>query len=301
VKRSNALERYELIDRYAVGGAAEIFRAKDKDTGTVVAIKRLKPDADFDPEMQAGFLRERQLAELSAHKNLIRAFDHGSQNGAEWVALEFVHGKELASLVRRLGKKRETLPTELALFIVREVLDGMAFAYNIEDDRGRPLGLVHRDLNPRNILVGFGGDVRVCDFGASHASLTEPTPTECVGSLGYLSPEQVRCDPLDARSDVFAAGVVLYELVVGGPAFPIHKEAKALKLHRKGKLARIPRGVDEQLRWILEEATAADPEQRFESASTMRTAVEQLLTDHDTGSLHDALSDLMHGTYTDEA
>ena len=274
------LARYNILDRFAVGGAAEIFRATDTLTGDLVAIKRLRQDVSFDPEMAAGFLRERQLAEQSKHRNLIHAFDCGTHKGAEWVALEFVDGKELADLLAALQKSGDVLPEKVALTVARDMLEGLAFAYNIEDDRGRPLGLVHRDLNPRNVLISFDGQVRVVDFGASHASLTEPVPSECVGSLGYLSPEQLAGHELDARSDIFAVGLVLYECLTGQPALPLHKgEAKVLKLQRKGYRPKLKK-LSTEAREIIEMATAPT-DLRYQSASAMRRDLDVLLGDED--------------------
>jgi len=189
------------------------------------------------------------------------------------------------SLVSRLNKYGETLPTELALFIIRETLDGLAYAFNLDDQLGRFMGLVHRDLNPRNILISYSGEVRLCDFGASLATIIDPTPTELVGSLGYFSPEQAQLLPLDGRSDLYAAGLILYEMVTGTKAFENKNEDETMRLNRRGVLPKLPRNVEDAITLIIEIACAEDREDRYPSAAAMRDAIDRVI-----GSDHKALT-----------
>lgn len=300
--RKKGLDRYDIIDRFAVGGAAELYRARHKRSGDIVVIKRLRTDLGFDPAVSAGFYREIQLAQASEHKNLIRALDRGIHDGVDWVAVEFIDGKDLAELLLRTRARNERLSFALSLFIVREMLDGLAFAYNIPDGTGGPLGLVHRDLNPRNVLVGYDGGVHVADFGASVAALTEPTPDEIVGSPGYLSPEQASLKHLDARSDIFAAGCILFEMVVGEPAFDVagKREAQTLKLHQKGQIRKLPRSLPEPLRFCIEIACAPDREDRYMSAAQMRDALDLILVEGRESELQPRLSSLMRRVFEQE-
>lgn len=296
-----SLDRYDVLDQLALGGAAELYRARDKRTGDVVVIKRLRSDLGFDPAVSAGFFREIQLALASEHKNLIRALDRGTFNGADWVAVELIDGQDLATLLERTAARGERLSHALSLFIVREMLDGLAFAYNIADATGVPMGLVHRDLNPRNVLIGYDGGVHVADFGASVASLTEPVPDEVVGSPGYLSPEQASLSHLDARSDIFAVGCILYELVTGQPAFDVagKREAQTLKLHQKGQIKKLPRDVPESMQLLIEIACAPDREDRYRTAVQMRDAVDELLRERGEHELQARLASLMRAVFDD--
>lgn len=284
---SGDLSRYEILDRHAVGGVAELYRARDKRTGRVIILKRMRPDLDFDPAVSAGFFREIQLAMDSGHKNLIRGLDRGTHNGLDWVALEFVDGHDLERVLEREKGHGEPLSFELSLFIAREILDGLAFAHQLKDPLGQPMGLVHRDLNPRNILVGYDGGVYVADFGASIATLSEPDPEEVVGSVGYLSPEQARLKPLDPRSDVFAVGCILYELVMKEPAFEREgkSDAQLLKQHQRGQIRRIPSQLPEPIRLVLEIACAPDREDRYVDALTMLRAIDDILASRPLGEL----------------
>lgn len=272
-------EYWQLVDRFAVGGAAEVYRARDVRTGQMVAIKRLRPDMPFDPEVSGGFLREIQLALLSNHPNLIRGMANGSHDGLDYVVLEFVEGKDLDQLLQEALKQRLELPQSFWLFIVREMLNGLHFAHGMQDGGGNVLGLVHRDVNPRNVMIDFFGHVKLADFGAAVASFQEPTPEEVVGSVGYMAPEQASLQFIDRRSDVFAVGCLLYELVVGERAFDMQgkKDAAVLKLHQRGEIRPIPPHVDEGVRLCIEIATSFDPEERYRDAASMRDALDNIM------------------------
>jgi serine/threonine protein kinase len=276
---TNTVGGYLLIDRLAVGGAAEVYRARHPQTGELVVVKRLRQDLPFDPEVSGGFLREIQLALLSTHRNLIRGLSTGTHDGLEYVVLEYIAGQDMERFFRKARERGHEVSLAVGLFVIREILDGLAFAHMLTDHAGNPLGLVHRDLNPRNILIGYDGRVTVGDFGAAIATAQEPSPDEVVGSPGYLSPEQATLSPLDRRSDIFAAGCMLYEVVTGQRAFDLDKkkDAVVLRMHQRAELSPIPDRVDERLRFIIEIACAADPDERYQSASEMRDAIDGVL------------------------
>lgn len=271
---STRIGNYELIDRFATGGVAEIYRARDVRSGDVVVIKRIKPDADFDPESHAGFLRELQLALMCTHKNLIRGIEKGTQNGFDYGVLEYVDGQDLQQILERARRSNVAIPLVFSTWIVAEILDGLDFAWRIKDANGTQLGLVHRDLAPKNVFVRYDGQVRVGDFGSSLAARTERAEA-VVGTLGYMSPEQARMEPLDQRSDLYAAGLILYELVAGARAFDVEgkRDQLVLKLHQKGQTKQVPASVPEDLRLIIEIACAPHPEDRFQTARDMRNAL----------------------------
>jgi serine/threonine protein kinase len=206
---------YELIDRFAVGGVAEIYRAKDMRSGEIVIIKRMRPDRPFEPELHAGFLREMQVALQASHKNLIKGYELSTHAGVDYGVIEYIDGQDLESLLERARRQKIQVPYGFATFFVSEILDGLDFAHKLKDTRGELLGLVHRDLAPKNIFVGYDGAIRVADFGLSLASLQEIGDDVVVGTPGYLSPEQAKGEQLDARSDIFSVGCMLYECVVG--------------------------------------------------------------------------------------
>ena len=281
---SNRIGDWEIIDHFATGGVAEIYRARDTRSGEVVIIKRIRPDLEFDPEKHAGFFRELQLALLCTHKNLIRGIAKGTQDGADFGVLEYVDGPDLAQVLERAKTARLAMPPEVATWLVAEVLDGLDFAYRLLDGAGRELGLVHRDLSPKNIFVCYDGQVRVGDFGSSLASKQERADV-IVGTPGYLSPEQAMLQPLDHRSDLYAAGLLLQELLTGEPAFELSNkwtgkkgDAALLKAHQKGLRRALPASVADDLRLVIEIATALDPADRYQSARDMKKGLLQ--SDH---------------------
>lgn len=277
---SNRIGEWELIDHFATGGVAELYRARHHQSGEIVVIKRIRPDLDFDPEKHAGFFRELQLAMLCTHKNLIRGIAKGTENGADFGVLEYVDGPDLERLLARAKARYIALGPEVSTWLVSEILDGIDFAYRLCDARGKELGLVHRDLSPKNIFVRYDGQVRVGDFGSSLASKQERADV-VVGTPGYMSPEQALLQPLDTRSDVYAAGLLLQELLTGEPAFDLAKlaalknEAAVLKAHQKGQRRPVPEQVPEDLRLVIDIATALDPDDRYQSAREMKKGLQR--------------------------
>ena len=267
---------YELIDRFAVGGVAEIYRAKDTRTGEIVVIKRMRSDRPVDPEMHAGFLREMQVALKAKHKNLIRGYELSSHASVEYGVMEYVDGQDLESILQRARQQKIQVPYGFGTFIVSEILDGMDFAQGITDSRGEILGLVHRDLAPKNIFVRYDGQVRVGDFGLSLAARQEMAE-EVVGTPGYLSPEQARGEQMDARSDLFAIGCLLYELVVGQRAFDVagKSDADMLKMHSLARHRPLTRELPECLAMVLETALAVSRDDRYPNAFEMRKALRR--------------------------
>jgi serine/threonine-protein kinase len=270
---------YEILDRFARGGTSEIFRARNDITGDLVAIKRLLPEVAQDQRAKEQFYRESELALLMPHKNLIRAFDVGTVGDVPFVVLEWIHGRDLRTVLEAADAAGFGIPHLTRLFIVREILDGLAYAHAIDDDEGQPLGLVHRDLNPQNVFIRFDGALRVADFGASVFTRVDPEPKEVVGSPGYLSPEQASLKPLDRRSDLFAVGCILFELVTGERVFQMEglKDRAILKAHQKARIPRLDKSLDPALSDLIATALAKKPEDRFSDAAKMRQAIDALM------------------------
>jgi len=270
---------YDLIDRFAVGGVAEIYRAKDTRSGEIVVIKRMRSDRPLDPEMHFGFLREMHVALKAKHKNLIRGYELSSHANLEYGVMEYVDGQDLESILVRARAQKINVPFDFATFIASEILDGMEFAQGITDSRGELLGLVHRDLAPKNIFIRYDGQVRVGDFGLSLASRQE-LAEEVVGTPGYLSPEQARGEQLDVRSDLFAIGCILYELAHGMRAFDVvgKNDNEMLKMHAGAKHKPISKEIPERLALVIETSLAKNRDDRYPSALEMRKALRR--TEH---------------------
>jgi serine/threonine protein kinase len=209
---------YELIRRIATGGMAELFLARDPRGGVdpFVAIKRMLPALATRPDFVTMFLDEARLTASLHHRHVVRVSDLGQASGSYFIAMELVDGPHLGALFAHSLRSRRPLPLELCAWIVARAADGLHYAHDVADPAtGRPLALVHRDISPQNILVDKSGAVKVTDFGVAKAS-TQQTKTHTgvvKGKVSYLSPEQCLGDVVDRRTDVFALGIVLYELL----------------------------------------------------------------------------------------
>src|SRR5262245_1388972 len=210
--------RYQLITRLAVGGMAEVYLARHGELSgfkTLVVVKKVLPHLAENPEFISMFLDEARIASLLDHPNVVRIFEVGKVANEYFLAMELVQGKPLSSINRRSMEKKEPTNSKLAALIVAHAAHGLHHAHNLCDANGQPLGLVHRDVSPQNILVSFEGSVKVIDFGIARAlgRLTETSTGGMKGKIGYMSPEQAKSEEIDHRTDIFALGVVLWEAV----------------------------------------------------------------------------------------
>jgi tRNA A-37 threonylcarbamoyl transferase component Bud32 len=211
--------RYELLRRIGSGGMAEVFVAKTFGAeGFVkdVVIKRILPAFNDDPDFVRMFINEARIAARLQHANIVQIFDFNHVEGTYYIAMEWVDGLDLRSVFNASRRRKLPVPMRVAVHVGMETLKGLHYAHN-KTEGGQPLGLVHRDISPHNLLVSFAGEVKIADFGiAKAAAMASATRSGAVkGKLAYMAPEQVRGESLDARSDLFAVGVVLWELLAG--------------------------------------------------------------------------------------
>lgn len=278
--------RYVLVDRIGRGGMADIFLALDRtQVGALrrVVVKRILPELSGQPQFAAMLVAEAKLAALLRHANIVQVYDLGRVDEHLFIAMEYVEGFDLHQLLRRLSAGRIPLPVEHAVLVAREVLRALDYAHRARDVEGRPLGLVHRDVSPSNVLVSFEGEVKLCDFGIARALGATTSDESAIarsrvaGKAAYMSPEQARGEPVDGRSDLFAAAILLWELLAGRRMYRGTDE-QLLSLARAAEVPPLPaRGLpDEQrLHGVLARALARDPEARFASARQMLDALEE--------------------------
>ncbi|MGB0680866.1 MAG: serine/threonine protein kinase, partial [Polyangiales bacterium] len=217
---------YRIVRKLAAGGMAEIFLAKQRGLEGVersVVLKRILPEHHNDEEFVTMFLDEARLLAALAHPNIAQTFDLGRQGLSYYLVMEYVRGPTLWKVLRRAAKTGgRGLPEREALSIVLGVAEALAYVHERHDEFGRPLNIVHRDLNPANVILSYDGAVKLIDFGiAKAASKVHQTRTEVVkGTYGYIAPEQLnQASQVDHRTDVYALGVLMYEVCVGRHPF----------------------------------------------------------------------------------
>jgi serine/threonine-protein kinase len=273
-----AFGRYTLLERLATGGMAEVFRAKITSSHgfeKIVVIKRILPHLAEDAAFVAMFIDEAKLTAQLTHPKIVQILDFGEVRGQYFTALEYVDGFDALGLLRVAAQKRIHIPRALAIFVIGEVLEALDYAHNARDMEGNPMQIVHRDISPSNIFLSKRGDVKLGDFGIAHTQRRESRTQAGTlkGKYGYMSPEQVVGKPIDARSDLFAIGVVLAELLTGRRLFTAAADLDVLLKVRDVKLDRLDKyGADlpQRLDRILRKALTKSPRERYQTAVELR-------------------------------
>jgi serine/threonine protein kinase len=279
---------YRLLERIATGGMGEIYLAKlEREEGfqKLLAVKRMLPHLSQNPTFRAMFQAEARIAALLTHQNIVQLHDFGRADDAFYMAMEYVHGVDLRTLLSRLEERSKPLRTTHALTIARGVCAGLDYAHRKHDLEGRPLGIVHRDISPQNILLSFEGEVKITDFGLAKAKLhaVESEAGTLKGKYSYVSPEQVEGTKIDGRSDLFSLGVVLYEAFVGERLFALGDSlAQTLDAIRRVDASAVEArctSLGSAACCVLRGALGRQPEERFASAAEMGAAIDRALAE----------------------
>jgi serine/threonine-protein kinase len=272
--------RYALFDFIGKGGMAEIFLARattELGAARLCVVKQIIPEYAKHPQFAEMLIHEAKLAARLNHAHIVQVFDLGRADDALYIAMEYVEGFDLNALLRRCSQAKVPLPFEFALGIVNDVLKGLDYAHRRTDDAGKPLGIVHRDVSPSNVLISLEGEVKLCDFGIAHANdLVQQTGAhvdEAIkGKAGYMSPEHARGEAIDARADVFAAGIVLWELLSGRRMYKKESHASLLEVARRAEIPELQAKDlphEEKLFAIVRKALATNKDDRYPTASAM--------------------------------
>jgi len=271
------LDRYELVERIAVGGMAEVFRAKAFGAHgfeKLLAIKRILPDLARDPEFESRFIAEAKLAVALTHANIVQVLDFGRFGGTLYIAMELVDGPDLAALLRWLNERGERVPVSAALHIAMDMTKGLDFAHRH--------GVVHRDVSPSNILLTRSGEVKIADFGIAQAAEVAPAASgvrRIMGKWRYMSPEQARGEKLEPRSDLFSLGAVLYELFTSKKLFPGDEIEDVVRNVREMPIpppSSLRPELPEALDGVLARCLERDPAARWSSAHELYRALLEL-------------------------
>jgi serine/threonine-protein kinase len=275
------MTNYELLERIGVGGMAEVWRGRATAVGGFekpVAIKRILPHLVEDPRFVRLLIAEAKLLANLRQRNIVQVYDVGvGDDGGFFVVLEYVDGKDIAALCERVELARERFPRDLALHVAAEVCDALDHAHSAEDEHGQRLGLVHRDVSPSNVLVSRAGEIKLTDFGIAKPTAQQQSVVgSIVGKLAYMSPEQARGESVGPASDVYALGIVLWELLLGRPMYGANVDLRVIDRVRKAAVPR-PREIDPSFPRGLEDivlsALALHPRDRFRSAGDFGAAL----------------------------
>lgn len=277
--------KYCLLERISVGGMAEVFRAKPlnaPDPDRYFALKRILPHLAEDDEFIKMFADEARLTVQLRHPNIVHIYEMGQFQSSHYIVMEFIAGKDLLAFQKLVRRRQSLLDVDMACHIMLEVAKGIDHAHRKEDKQGRPLGIIHRDISPQNILVSWDGRVRVIDFGIAKAA-SQSTKTQAgvlKGKFGYLSPEQVRAKPIDRRSDIFAMGTLFWELLTNQRLFNASNQYETLTLIGEPEVeppSTINPKITPEVDAIAMKALEADPDDRFQWASALGEALESYL------------------------
>ncbi|HWB82046.1 MAG TPA: serine/threonine-protein kinase [Nannocystaceae bacterium] len=298
------LGRYQVLRRIAVGGMAELYLARNVGRAgfeKLVAIKRVRPHLAEDGEFVQMFLDEARLAAGLEHSGIASVFDFGSSGREHFMAMEYVHGKNVRDIL-----KAGDVPIACALTILKQVAAALHYAHERCGADGLPLGLVHRDVSPSNILVSWSGDVKLCDFGIAKATTqSSATRTGTIkGKLSYMAPEQIRGETVDRRADVFALGIVAYELCTGKRCFYASGEFALINRVAAGKFEKpssAAPGFPTSLERVLLDALAVEADARTPTARALQEAIEEYASTAGIRLSSTVLSDYMRERFTAEA
>jgi serine/threonine protein kinase len=277
------LGRYQVVKHLAHGGMAEVMIART--TGIEgferhLVIKRIRSEQARDDQYVKMFLDEARLAAALHHQNIVQVHDIGETDGEYFFAMEYIHGEDLRTVLTTLASRREQMPLAHVVTVVAAAAAGLHYAHEQRGSDRKPLGIVHRDVSPANILVGFDGGVKVVDFGIAKAALrsAETRSGTLKGKVSYMSPEQCIGTAVDRRSDVFALGVVLYELSTVRRLFKGSSDFLTMTAIVQGTIPSPSihrRDLSKELEAIIMKALANKPEERYQSCEELRAALER--------------------------
>ena len=284
-QRVQPFGKYQLVERLGRGGMAEVWKARIQGPAgfsRTLVVKRILPHLVEDPHFVQMFVSEARLSARLNHGNIVQVFELGDVDGEYFLAMEYVRGRDLVNVVRA-QLLRGLPPPGMGAFVLREVCRALAYAHQLTDERGQPLRLIHRDVSPSNVMMGFDGAVKLLDFGIAKA-LSEANENKTVtgtlkGKFGYMSPEQVEGKDIDHRADLFAAGIVLHEVLTGKRLFKGQSDLATIAMVREARVEP-PSLLNPDVPQILDEiclkALARDPDQRWHGCDEMAMALDDV-------------------------
>ncbi len=299
---------YLLLAKLAKGGMAQVCVGKSfgaEGFERLVAIKQLLPEFSKDEKFVSMFIDEAKIASQLSHANICQIYDLGNKDGTLYIAMEFIHGRDMYTILKRAAAQKELVPTTIAAAAIAKIADALDYAHRKKNEHGQLLGIVHRDISPQNILISFEGDVKLIDFGIAKARdrVAKTQAGIIKGKFFYMSPEQITDGELDGRTDIFALGAVLYELLTGVPAFKgatdgdtVRNVATSHYLPVNHYNPRCPKSLCN----IVDKALARNKDERYQRAAEMSADLQRYLLNEAMPVSGQDFSDYMRSLFASE-
>jgi serine/threonine protein kinase len=277
--------KYLLVEKLATGGMAQLYRAKIigvEGFEKFIAIKQILPHLAHEEELITSFIDEAKLAALLNHQNVVQIYDFGSMENSYFITMEYLFGRDLRAVNAKAREKGSPVSLENALYLISKVCAGLDYAHKLKDFQGKSLNIIHRDISPQNVFLTYEGDVKIVDFGIAKAA-SQSTITQVgmiKGKVAYMSPEQAAGKVIDHRSDIFATGILLYELVACRRMFQGDDTLQILSKVREAEftpLGTLKGGLPEKLYDIVAKALTKEPEDRYQSLADMQADIEECI------------------------
>jgi serine/threonine protein kinase len=299
--------KYLLMGLIARGGMAEVYRARSRNSPRLFAIKCMRPQLAKESRFVDMFLREGRLAVRLEHDNIVRTYELGRNDGRYFIAMEYIGGKDLTQILRRCQEAQARIPVPHACYIAAKMAEGLHYAHTLNDADGRPLAIVNRDVSPSNVRIGYDGEVKLLDFGIAQAMEKFTSEIGILkGKFSYMSPEQIRGMPVDARTDVFSMGIILHEMLTTEKLFRGDTEFQLMERVRNAEVvppSKFNRRVPEELDRVVLKALARDVADRYQSAAELAADLHTFLGPYrfDPRELIEHLRTLFRADYDREA
>lgn len=299
--------KYELLGLIARGGMAEVYRARHKnDRERILAIKCMRPQLAREARFVDMFIREGKLAMILKHLSIVETFDVGRTESRYFIAMEYIGGKDLTQVLRRCQEANQRIPVPHAIYIAARIAEGLHHAHTLAGEDGRPLNIVNRDVSPSNVRLSYWGGVKMLDFGIAQALMKFTSEIGVLkGKFSYMSPEQIRGMPVDARTDIFSAGIILHEMLTTEKLFRGDTEFALMEKVRKAEISppsKFNRRVPADLDAIVARALARDVADRYQTAEAFAQDLDQLLVGYrfDPVELRELIRGLFRSDYAKE-
>ncbi len=267
-------QRYKPLERIAAGGMAEVFRAESaglEGFKKIVAIKRVLPHLSEKKQFIGMFLDEARVSAKLNHSNCVQVFDIGNNDNTYFIVMEYVDGSDLKAVIEHRRQFGQPIPVQESVLICVRICEGLSYAHELLDGNGKPLNIIHRDMSPPNVLITRFGEVKIADFGLAKATsqLEQSEPGIIKGKFGYLSPEAAKGQAIDQRTDIFAVGIMLWEMLAGRRLFLGETDLATVRQVQNAEVPPIRQfnpHVTSELEAVLLKALAGDPTKRYQSA-----------------------------------